>query len=91
MSNPLRTSEDYELFIYRLPEQFKSIRQSTLTLVRPGLQGYRQGQVSDRNSLKSLESREILASLSWLHQRLDQTLFLQLQRRHGDQGRLPRI
>jgi hypothetical protein len=36
MSNPLRTSEDYELFLYSLPEQFNSIRQSTLTLVRLG-------------------------------------------------------
>jgi hypothetical protein len=36
MSNPLRTPEDYELFVYSLPEQFKSIRQSTLTLVRLG-------------------------------------------------------
>jgi len=36
MSHPLRTPEDYELFIYSLPEQFKSIRQSTLTLVRLG-------------------------------------------------------
>jgi hypothetical protein len=36
MSNPLRTPEDYELFIYSLPEQFKSISQSTITLVRLG-------------------------------------------------------
>jgi hypothetical protein len=36
MSNPLRTPEDYELFIYSLPEQFKLIRQSTVTLVRLG-------------------------------------------------------
>jgi len=36
MINPLRTSEDYELFIYNLPEQFISIRRSTLTLVRLG-------------------------------------------------------
>jgi hypothetical protein len=36
MSNPLRTPEDYELFIYTLSDQFKSIRQSTLTLVRLG-------------------------------------------------------
>jgi hypothetical protein len=36
MNNPLRTPADYELFIYSLPEQFKSIRQSTLTLVRLG-------------------------------------------------------
>ena len=36
MSNPFRTSEDYELFIYSLRDQFKSIRQSTLALVRMG-------------------------------------------------------
>lgn len=36
MSNPLRTSEDYELFIYTLVERFPAIRQSTLTLVRRG-------------------------------------------------------
>ena len=36
MSNPLRTLEDYELFLYTLSERFKSIRQSTLTLVRRG-------------------------------------------------------
>ncbi len=36
MSNPLRTAEDYELFIYSLPEQFASVRQSTATLVRMG-------------------------------------------------------
>jgi hypothetical protein len=36
MSNALRTPEDYELFIYSLPEHFKSIRRSTITLVRLG-------------------------------------------------------
>lgn len=36
MSNPLRTLEDYELFLYTLPESFKSVRHSTVTLVRRG-------------------------------------------------------
>jgi len=36
MSNPLRTLEDYELFLYTLLERFKSIRHSTVTLVRRG-------------------------------------------------------
>lgn len=36
MSNPLRTVEDYELFLYTLMEQFSSIRRSTVTLVRQG-------------------------------------------------------
>ncbi len=36
MSNPLRTSEDYELFIYTLIEQFSSVEGSTLAFVRVG-------------------------------------------------------
>jgi len=36
MSQHFRTPEDYELFIYSLPERFRSIRVSTLTLVRRG-------------------------------------------------------
>jgi hypothetical protein len=36
MSNPLRTPEDYELFLYTLPAQFSSVRRSTVTFVRLG-------------------------------------------------------
>lgn len=36
MSNPLRTPEDYELFLYTLLEQFPSVRRSTITLARLG-------------------------------------------------------
>lgn len=36
MSNPLRTSEDYELFLYTLSEQFPSVRRSTVTFIRRG-------------------------------------------------------
>ncbi len=36
MSEHFRTPEDYELFVYSLPERFKSIRHSTLTFVRRG-------------------------------------------------------
>lgn len=36
MTNPLRTSEDYELFIYTLGERFPAVRHSTLTFVRRG-------------------------------------------------------
>ena len=36
MSNPLRTPEDYELFLYSLPEQYPSIRRSTVTFIRRG-------------------------------------------------------
>jgi hypothetical protein len=36
MNDPLRTPEDYELFLYTLIEQFPSIRRSTVTFVRRG-------------------------------------------------------
>ncbi len=36
MNNPLRTPEDYELFLYTIAEKFPLIRRSTLTLVRRG-------------------------------------------------------
>jgi hypothetical protein len=36
MSSPLRTAEDYELFVYTIKEAFPSVRHSTLTFVRRG-------------------------------------------------------
>lgn len=36
MNNPLRTTDDYELFIYSLQQQFSEIENSTLVLVRRG-------------------------------------------------------
>jgi hypothetical protein len=36
MSNPLRTADDYELFLYTLPERFTSIQRSTITFIRKG-------------------------------------------------------
>jgi len=36
MNNPLRTADDYELFIYEIKERFPSVRHSTLTFVRRG-------------------------------------------------------
>jgi len=36
MSNPLRTLEDYELFLYALAQQFPSVRRSTVTFIRRG-------------------------------------------------------
>jgi hypothetical protein len=36
MSNPLRSIEDYELFVYTLAEQFPAIQQSALTVARRG-------------------------------------------------------
>jgi hypothetical protein len=36
VSNPLRTPEDYELFLYTLREQFSSVHRSTVVLIRRG-------------------------------------------------------
>jgi hypothetical protein len=36
MTDPFRTPEDYELFLYTLSERFPSIQRSTLTFVRRG-------------------------------------------------------
>ncbi len=36
MNNPLRSAEDYELFLYTLPDQFPSVHRSTVTFVRRG-------------------------------------------------------
>jgi hypothetical protein len=36
MNNPLRTPEDYELFLYTLTERFPAVRRSTVTFVRRG-------------------------------------------------------
>lgn len=36
MNNPLRTPEDYELFLYTIAEIFPSMLRSTLTFVRKG-------------------------------------------------------
>jgi hypothetical protein len=36
MTDPLRTSEDYELFLYTLSERYPSIRRSTLAFTRRG-------------------------------------------------------
>jgi hypothetical protein len=36
MTNPLRTPEDYELFLYTLSEHYITIRRSTLAFTRRG-------------------------------------------------------
>lgn len=36
MNNPLRTAEDYELFLYTLAEQYPSIERSTISFQRRG-------------------------------------------------------
>jgi len=36
MSNPFRTPEDYELYLYTLIEKYPSIKRSTITFIRLG-------------------------------------------------------
>ncbi len=36
MNNPFRTADDYEIFLYTLPERFPAIRRSTLVFERRG-------------------------------------------------------
>jgi uncharacterized protein DUF6516 len=36
MNNPLRTPEDYELFLYTIVEQFSSVRNSSVVFIRRG-------------------------------------------------------
>ena len=36
MSNPLRSPEDYELYIYTLTTHYATVRRSTITFVRLG-------------------------------------------------------
>lgn len=36
MSNPLRTPEDYELFLYTLTERFPAVHRSTMRFIRRG-------------------------------------------------------
>ena len=36
MSNPLRTPEDYELFLYTITEQFPAVKRSSLVFIRRG-------------------------------------------------------
>ncbi len=50
MTNPLRTPQDYELFLYTLSEHFPSIRRATLTFVR---RGYSLARVAPACSKKS--------------------------------------
>lgn len=37
MNNPLRTAEDYELFVYSLEDRFPAVTKSTVTFVRRGM------------------------------------------------------
>ena len=61
MTNPLRTSEDYELFLYTLTDQFPCVRRSTVTLIRRGATLARVAGVLHFDSNVRLVVRERLA------------------------------
>ena len=61
MTNPLRTSEDYELFLYTLTDQFPCVRRSTVTLIRRGATLARVAGVLHCDSNVRLVVRERLA------------------------------
>ena len=71
MSNPLRTAENYEIFLYTLPQQFPSIQRSTITFVRRGVSLARvAGQLFFAQDFKMVVRERILfhrlpALLDW--------------------------
>jgi hypothetical protein len=61
MSSPLRTPEDYELFLYTLAEQFPSIVGSTLVFIRRGAALARvEGEIRFDGGLKLVVRERIL-------------------------------
>ncbi len=61
MNNPFRTIEDYELFLYSLPQEFLLIRSSTITLVRLGVSLARMaGEVFFDNEVRLVVRERIL-------------------------------
>jgi hypothetical protein len=65
MSNPLRTLEDYELFLYTLSQTFTSIRHSTLTLIRRGASLARvAGEIGFESGLRLVVMERLTADRS---------------------------
>lgn len=61
MNNPLRTIEDYELFLYTLKQQFSFIRHSTLILTRRGTSLVRvSGEIQFNHGIRLIVRERIL-------------------------------
>jgi len=61
MNNPLRTPEDYELFLYTLTEQFPSIQRSTMTFIRRGAKLARvTGELFFKHNIRVIVRERIL-------------------------------
>jgi hypothetical protein len=71
VTNPLRTAEDYELFLYTLKEQFPSIRRSTVTFIRRGVSLARVvGEIHFNHDIRIVVRERVLyarlpATLDW--------------------------
>jgi hypothetical protein len=61
MINPLRSIEDYELFLYTIVEKFSSVKHSTLTFVRLGATLARvSGELLFENNIRLVIRERIL-------------------------------
>lgn len=61
MSDPFRTPEDYELYLYTLTEKFPSIRRSTITFIRLGSTLARvAGEIYFENDIKLVVRERVL-------------------------------
>ncbi len=61
MSEPFRTPEDYELYLYTLTEQFDAIETSTITLIRLGSTLARvAGEIIFKNGIRLVVRERIL-------------------------------
>lgn len=61
MSDPFRTPEDYELYLYTLPEQFPTVKTSTITFIRLGSTLARvAGELAFENDIRLVVRERIL-------------------------------
>ena len=71
INNPLRTSDDYELFLYTSSDTYPSIRNSTITFVRKGMSLARvAGEINFDNHIRlvvreRLEYRRLPVLIDW--------------------------
>ncbi|MBC8503630.1 MAG: hypothetical protein H8D34_02160 [Chloroflexi bacterium] len=61
MSDPFRTPEDYELYLYTLTENFPSIKRSTITFIRLGSSLARvAGEIYFENDIRIVVRERVL-------------------------------
>jgi len=61
MSSPFRTPEDYELYLYTLPEKFPAVKRSTIAFVRLGSTLARvSGELFFENNIRVMVRERVL-------------------------------